>query len=75
MALEARVVRLDEDESLELADVRRRFWASAFLTVPVVVRGGWPFLRISIALRPHLSRARKSCVRRQRRRPRWLSHP
>ena len=36
MALEARTVAVDEEESAELRDMRRRFWFAAFLTVPLV---------------------------------------
>src|SRR3990172_3856237 len=35
MALEPRDVILEEEESEELADMRRRFWVSAVLTVPL----------------------------------------
>ena len=37
MALEAVEVTLDQDENPELADMNRRFWVSAALTVPLVV--------------------------------------
>jgi Cu+-exporting ATPase len=39
MALEPRVVQLDEEENLELVDMRRRFLGSAVFTVPVFVLG------------------------------------
>ena len=37
MALEPRTVSLEEEENAELADMRRRFWVSALLTVPVLL--------------------------------------
>jgi Cu+-exporting ATPase len=37
MALEPRTVTLEEEENPELKDMRRRFWLSAALTVPVVL--------------------------------------
>jgi Cu+-exporting ATPase len=37
MALEPRTVTLEDVESAELVDMRRRFWTSVILTVPVVV--------------------------------------
>lgn len=39
MALEPRIVHLDEEENPELVDMRRRFWVSAFFTVPLFVLG------------------------------------
>jgi Cu+-exporting ATPase len=39
MALEPTVVRLDEDESPELAAMSRRFWGSAVLSLPLLVLG------------------------------------
>jgi Cu+-exporting ATPase len=36
MALEPRAVTLDEEENPELVDMRRRFWWSTLLTVPLV---------------------------------------
>ncbi|MGH7700643.1 MAG: copper-transporting P-type ATPase [Gemmatimonadales bacterium] len=36
MGLEPRTVTLEEEENPELADMRRRFWASAVLTIPVL---------------------------------------
>lgn len=39
MALEPRVVQVDAEENPELADMRRRFWWSALLTVPLFVLG------------------------------------
>jgi Cu+-exporting ATPase len=36
MALEPRTVTLDEPENPELIDMRRRFWVSAVLTLPIV---------------------------------------
>jgi Cu+-exporting ATPase len=39
MALEARVVSAREERNPELDDMRRRFWVSAALTVPVVLLG------------------------------------
>jgi Cu+-exporting ATPase len=39
MALEPRTVTLDEEENPELADMRRRFWLSAALTLPVFAIG------------------------------------
>jgi Cu+-exporting ATPase len=35
MALEPRTVTMDEEENPELTDMRRRFWVSAVLTLPV----------------------------------------
>src|SRR5213075_3181336 len=37
MALETRTVTLEEAENPELADMRRRFWISAALTIPLVL--------------------------------------
>ncbi|MFQ5703443.1 MAG: heavy metal translocating P-type ATPase [Gemmatimonadales bacterium] len=37
MALEPRTVTLEEEENPEFVDMRRRFWASAALTAPVLV--------------------------------------
>ena len=37
MALEPRTVTVDEDENEELVDMRRRFWISAVLTLPLLV--------------------------------------
>lgn len=37
MALEPRTITIDETESEELIDMRRRFWVSALLTLPVFV--------------------------------------
>ncbi|MFN7938440.1 MAG: copper-translocating P-type ATPase [Bryobacteraceae bacterium] len=37
MALEPLVVRVDEGENAELADMRRRFWVSAALSMPVLI--------------------------------------
>ncbi len=37
MALEPRTVTLEEPENPELVDMRRRFWLSAALTVPLVI--------------------------------------
>jgi Cu+-exporting ATPase len=39
MALELRTVSLDEEENPELVDMRRRFWVSTALTVPVFAIG------------------------------------
>jgi len=39
MALEPRTVSLSEEENPELVDMRRRFWVSTLLTVPVFVIG------------------------------------
>lgn len=39
MALEPRVVSLTEEENPELTDMRRRFWISVLLTVPVFAIG------------------------------------
>jgi Cu+-exporting ATPase len=39
MALEARVVQLEEEENPELADMRRRFWVGAVLSLPVLILG------------------------------------
>ncbi len=36
MGLEPRTVSLDEEENAELADMRRRFWVSAGLTIPIL---------------------------------------
>ncbi|MBI2955860.1 MAG: heavy metal translocating P-type ATPase [Acidobacteria bacterium] len=49
MALEPRTVTAEEEESPELADMRRRFWASLVLTAPVLILAmgemipGFPF--------------------------------
>src|SRR5271169_6285111 len=37
MTLEPRVVSAGEEASLELADMRRRFWISTALTVPLIL--------------------------------------
>ena len=53
MALEPRTVTLGEEENHELKDMRRRFWLSVVLTIPVFVIGmgdlipGTPLLRIA----------------------------
>lgn len=39
MALEPRTVSLSDEENPELTDMRRRFWISALLTLPVFVLG------------------------------------
>ncbi|HUE81992.1 MAG TPA: HAD-IC family P-type ATPase, partial [Pyrinomonadaceae bacterium] len=39
MALEPRTVSLDEEENPELVDMRRRFWMSAVLTIPIFFIG------------------------------------
>ncbi|HEY6806693.1 MAG TPA: heavy metal translocating P-type ATPase [Pyrinomonadaceae bacterium] len=39
MALEPKTVRLDEEENPELVDMRRRFWISVVLSVPVFLLG------------------------------------
>ena len=39
MALEPRTVTLDEEENHELKDMRRRFWVSVVLTIPLFVIG------------------------------------
>ena len=39
MALEPRTVSLGEEENHELKDMRRRFWASVALTIPVLPSG------------------------------------
>src|ERR1700731_564455 len=39
MALEPRLVPLEREESPELANMRRRFWVSAALTLPVFLVG------------------------------------
>jgi len=39
MALEPRVISLDDAENPELTDMRRRFWISAALTIPVFAIG------------------------------------
>ncbi|NIM50931.1 MAG: heavy metal translocating P-type ATPase [Gemmatimonadales bacterium] len=44
MALEPRTVTVEEEENPELVDMRRRFWVSAVLTLPVVVIAMGDFL-------------------------------
>ncbi len=39
MALEPRTVSLDEEENPELVDMRRRFWMSAILSIPIFFIG------------------------------------
>lgn len=39
MALEPKTVTLDEEENHELTDMRRRFWVSVVLTIPLFVIG------------------------------------
>ncbi|MCJ7630353.1 MAG: HAD-IC family P-type ATPase, partial [Longimicrobiales bacterium] len=53
MALEPRTVSLDAEENLELVDMRRRFWVSAGLTIPILaitmgmyLPGGSPLERL-----------------------------
>jgi Cu+-exporting ATPase len=53
MALEPRTVSLDEEENLELVEMRRRFWVSAGLTIPILaitmgmyLPGGSPLERL-----------------------------
>ena len=36
MALEPRVVTMEEEENPELIDMKRRFWVSVALTLPVL---------------------------------------
>jgi len=43
MALEPLTVSIEEEESRELVDMRRRFWVSALLSLPVVVSGMWGY--------------------------------
>ena len=44
MALEPRTVSLDEEENHELVDMRRRFWVSALLSIPVFAIGMSDFI-------------------------------
>jgi Cu+-exporting ATPase len=44
MALEPRTVSLDEEENHELVDMRRRFWLSAVLSIPVFAIGMSEFI-------------------------------
>ena len=44
MALEPRTVSLDEEENHELVDMRRRFWVSAALSIPVFAIGMSDFI-------------------------------
>jgi Cu+-exporting ATPase len=44
MALEPRTVTLDEEENHELKDMRRRFWVSVVLTIPLFVIGMSDFI-------------------------------
>ena len=44
MALEPRTVSLDEEENHELVDMRRRFWLSAVLSIPVFAIGMSDFI-------------------------------
>ena len=44
MALEPRTVSLDEEENHELVDMRRRFWVSAVLSIPVFAIGMGDFI-------------------------------
>ncbi|GAB4364722.1 MAG: heavy metal translocating P-type ATPase [Deltaproteobacteria bacterium] len=44
MALEARTVSLEEEENPELIDMRRRFWVSAAVTVPLFLTAMADFL-------------------------------
>ncbi|MGH9966778.1 MAG: heavy metal-binding domain-containing protein, partial [Pyrinomonadaceae bacterium] len=52
MALEPRTVTLDEEENHELKDMKRRFWVSAVLSLPLLVIGmsefipGFPLARL-----------------------------
>jgi Cu+-exporting ATPase len=53
MALEPRTVSLEEEEDLELVDMRRRFWASVGFTIPILaiamgvyLPGGSPLERL-----------------------------
>ncbi|MEP6635629.1 MAG: heavy metal translocating P-type ATPase, partial [Acidobacteriota bacterium] len=44
MALEPRTVTLDEEENHELKDMKRRFWVSAVLSLPLLVIGMSDFI-------------------------------
>jgi P-type Cu+ transporter len=44
MALEPRIIRLDEEENHELKDMRRRFWVSVALSLPLLVIGMSEFI-------------------------------
>ncbi len=44
MALEPRTVTLDEEENHELIDMKRRFWVSAVLSLPLLVIGMSEFI-------------------------------
>jgi P-type Cu+ transporter len=57
MALEPRVITLEEEENPELKDMKRRFWVSAALTLPVLLlamSGMIPGQPIQRALSPRL---------------------
>jgi Cu+-exporting ATPase len=47
MALEPMTVSLDDEENPELADMSRRFWLSAVITVPIVILAMGEFVGIS----------------------------
>jgi Cu+-exporting ATPase len=55
MALEPRTATVDDEENSELVDMRRRFWVSVVLTIPLMVVAmgehlpGHPLLRIASA--------------------------
>jgi Cu+-exporting ATPase len=44
MALEPRIITLDEEENHELKDMRRRFWVSVALSLPLLVIGVSEFI-------------------------------
>lgn len=44
MALEPRIITLDEEENHELKDMRRRFWVSVVLSLPLLVIGMSEFI-------------------------------
>ncbi len=44
MALEPLTVSVEEEEDRELVDMRRRFWVSALLSVPIIVSAMWPYV-------------------------------
>jgi Cu+-exporting ATPase len=44
MALEPRIIALDEEENHELKDMRRRFWVSVVLSLPLLVIGMSEFI-------------------------------
>jgi Cu+-exporting ATPase len=57
MALEPSIVSVEEEENPELVDMRRRFWVSAALTLPVFVMAMGEFVPGNLFERPRVAAA------------------